>query len=269
MACVLNSPSGLASATISPKDGGRVASLVIDGMEVLAPDTGAGPLAWGCYAMVPWAGRIRDGRFKFRGTTYDLPHNLPPHAIHGVGFERPWRALGEDRLAVDLAEPWPFGGHATQTFAITDESLRMTLTVEAGTQEMPVVLGWHPCFRRQLTRGGPAELTFDPGWMWRRDASGIPDGTHVSPTPQPWDDAFGGVTAAPLIRWPGAVQLSVETDCPAWIIYTERDDQICVEPQTGIPNAFNYEDSTTDGPTTLNAGGSMELTLTLRWATDQ
>jgi aldose 1-epimerase len=214
--------------------------------------------------MVPWAGRIRDGRFDFRGDSYELPRNLPPHAIHGIGFERPWTVLGKDRVGIDLTAPWPFGGHATQTFAITDVSLRMTLIVEARARDMPVVLGWHPCLRRVLTRGAPAELTFDPKWMWHRAPDGVPDGTRVAPSAGPWDDSFGGVTTAPIIRWPGAIQLSLETDCPAWIVYTERSDQICVEPQTGIPNAFNL-----DEPRVLAGGESMELALTLRWASDQ
>ena len=259
----LDSLSGSASVVISAQDGGRIASLVVDGMELLAPDTGAGPLAWGCYAMVPWAGRIRSGQFAFNGTTYNLPHNLGAHAIHGVGFERPWNVLGDARLGIELAAPWPFGGTATQSFAITDDTLGMTLIVEAGSQAMPVVIGWHPCVRRLLTRGETAELNFEPKWMWQRAADGIPDGTRVEPSQGPWDDTFGGVTAAPVIRWPGALRLSFEADCPVWVVYTERADQICVEPQTQIPNAFNFDD-----PDVLGAGESMKLTLTLRWSVE-
>ena len=254
------SPSGSARAAVSPEDGGRIASLAVDDMELLAPDTGAGPLAWGCYAMVPWAGRVREGHFQFGGGSYELPINLPPHSIHGIGFERPWKVLADNQLGIALAQPWPFGGTATQSFKLTDDCLCMTLIAEAGTQTMPVVLGWHPCLRRVLTRGEPAELTFHPGWMWQRDGTGVPDGTRVKPTSGPWDDTFGGVTSAPVIRWPGAIQLTFETDCPAWIVYTERKDQICVEPQTAIPNAFNFDD-----PPALQPGESMELTLTLHW----
>ena len=42
---------------------------------------GYGPIRWGAYPMAPWAGRIRDGRFTFRGRDVRLPLNLPPHAI--------------------------------------------------------------------------------------------------------------------------------------------------------------------------------------------
>ncbi|MBI4884269.1 MAG: aldose 1-epimerase [Actinobacteria bacterium] len=251
------------SAIVSPKSGGRVASLVIHDTEVLAPDTGDGPLAWGCYAMVPWAGRIREGQFPFLGETHRLAINLPPHAIHGVGFERAWEVLGDNQVGLQLTGLWPFGGRATQEFDLADDSLRMTVNLEAGAQAMPAVLGWHPCLRRRLARGRGAELDFAPDWMWQRDVDGIPTGARVRPTPEPWDDAFGGVVSAPVIRWPGALELAFDTNCPAWIVYTERDDQICVEPQTGIPNAFNF-----DEPPVLRPFESMSLTLTLRWRAD-
>ncbi len=229
-------------------------------MELLETDSTGGPLTWGCYAMVPWAGRIRDGRFNFQGTSYVLPRNLGDHAIHGVGFGQPWEVLDNAQLGIDLEAPWPFGGRATQSFAITDDALRMTLSVEAADHAMPVVLGWHPCLHRELNRGDPAELSLEPKWMWHRASDGIPDGTRVSPSREPWDDTFGGVSSPPMLCWPRALQLSFEADCPAWVVYTERIDQICVEPQTGIPNAFNFDD-----PTVLDAGESMELTLTMRW----
>lgn len=200
-------------------------------MEVLATDSGGGPLTWGCYAMVPWAGRIRAGQFTFRGTSHALPHNLGAHAIHGVGFEQPWNVLGESKLGIDLAAPWPFGGRATQSFAITDDALHMTLSVEAGDQAMPVVLGWHPCVRRELQRGGTAELSFNPEWMWHRAPDGIPDGTRVSPLSEPWDEAFGGTTAPPIVSWPGAMQLSFEADCPTWVVYSERTDRSASNPK--------------------------------------
>ena len=81
--------SGPARLSVSPADGGRFSSLVVDGHELLVTE-GYGPIRWGCYPMVPFAGRIREGRFTFRGRAVELPRNLPPHAIHGTVFERPW-----------------------------------------------------------------------------------------------------------------------------------------------------------------------------------
>ena len=67
--------------TVDPTNGGRIASLVIGGHELLITE-GHGPIWWGCYPMAPFAGRIRAGRFRFRGRTYELPLTMPPNAIH-------------------------------------------------------------------------------------------------------------------------------------------------------------------------------------------
>ncbi|MGH8027906.1 MAG: aldose epimerase, partial [Pseudoxanthomonas sp.] len=79
--------SGSLSVAVAPQAGGRIAQIAFEGIEqLIGPDQGdLAMIAWGCYPMVPWAGRIRDGRFNFEGADYQLPLNLGGHAIHGVG----------------------------------------------------------------------------------------------------------------------------------------------------------------------------------------
>lgn len=47
----------MAALRLDPANGGRIASLEVDGVELLAPRQGSDWLRWGCYPMVPWAGR--------------------------------------------------------------------------------------------------------------------------------------------------------------------------------------------------------------------
>ena len=64
--------AGDARATILPGDGGRIGSLVVGDHELLVtgdPDR----MRWGSYPMAPFAGRIRHGRFTFRGIEHRLP----------------------------------------------------------------------------------------------------------------------------------------------------------------------------------------------------
>jgi len=66
---VIQLHAGSAHCSISPEHGGRVASLAVYGVQLLVqpPDNpdrvadahGLDPMAWGCYPMAPWAGRIR------------------------------------------------------------------------------------------------------------------------------------------------------------------------------------------------------------------
>ena len=53
------------------------------------------PLGMSCFPLVPFSGRIRDGRFSFQGRQIQLPLNfLPhPHAIHGHGWKQPWTVI--------------------------------------------------------------------------------------------------------------------------------------------------------------------------------
>jgi aldose 1-epimerase len=205
--------------------------------------------------MAPWAGRVRNGRFRFAGREHELAVNLPPHAIHGTVFDRPWTVElldgGDVELSADLG--WELGGTAHQRIAVDHGAVRCELTVTAGAQAMPAEVGWHPWFVE------PDELVFDPTRQYRRDAGGIPDGTLVDPAPRPWDDCFVGADRAEL-RYGGddPLTLTVTTDCDHWVVYTEPTDATCVEPQSGPPDAFTIR------PRTLAPGES--LTRWMRWS---
>jgi galactose mutarotase-like enzyme len=51
------------------------------------------PNAMGCFPQVPFCNRIAWRRFNWAGQTYELAANFGdrPHAIHGVGWQRPRR----------------------------------------------------------------------------------------------------------------------------------------------------------------------------------
>lgn len=254
--------AGEARLTVSPSEGGRMRSLVVGGIELLVTN-GAGPMAWGCYPMAPWAGRIRDGRFAFRGREVRMPRNLPPHAIHGTAFDRAWSVDGPTTLSIDLGLDWPFAGRLTQAFTLGDASLTTTLRLDADAA-MPAVLGWHPWFRRRLDLGSgtssrPADLSFDAGRMYVRDADGITTAATMVPGPRPWDDCFTDVAGPPSLTWPGVMWLEIASSCDHWVIFDEREHAICIEPQTGPP------DFPTIRPTAVEAGASLEAAMTWRW----
>ena len=132
--------------SIASDAGGRIAQIVADGTALLVGHAEAHeqtPLAWGSYPMVPWAGRIRHGRFRFEGEEYELPVNFGHHAIHGVGFGMSWAVThrASDSVELELAMPtdtrWPFGGLARQRIGIDRTTVRCELSVHAGARAMP------------------------------------------------------------------------------------------------------------------------------------
>jgi galactose mutarotase-like enzyme len=78
--------------------------------------------------------------------------------------------------------------------------------------------------------------------------------------PGPWDDCFVDVTSPPVVRWPGALEITIESDATYWVVYTENADGVCVEPQTGPPNGLNTGDYTLVEP-----GRPLVASMTLRW----
>jgi aldose 1-epimerase len=261
---------GGVEAVLDPGAGGRIAALRVDGRDLLVTE-GWGPLSWGCYPMVPWAGRLRDGILPWHGEEHRLPTDLlPPHAIHGTLVETAWDlvAAGPDAatLAADLGPPWPFGGRATHGVRVTPDALHAEIRVE-GTVPMPVIVGWHPWFPRVLRDasgdpvGGPVVVDLAAGGMLRRGPDGLPIGDIVRPVPpEPWDDCFVDVAGTPGVRWPGALAVRIESDARFWVVYTEREEGVCVEPQTGPPNGL-----ATGEHAIVDAGTPLVATMTISW----
>ena len=259
--------TGADTLTIDAGVGARFASLNVGGHEVLVTE-GAGPIWWGCYPMVPFAGRIRDGSFTFAGRVHQLERNMSPHAIHGTVFDRPWRVVshGVDRatLAVDLGPGWPFAGRVTHEISLQPGSLDATLTLEAD-EEMPAWLGWHPWFRRRVGDAA-VELEFDASSMYVRGADGLPTGARSRPGPRPWDDAFAGVRAPPRLRWPDVLELEITSTAGVWVVFDERDEGVCVEPQTAPPDAINLAEAQGTEPPSAAPGRGLSASMAFRWS---
>ena len=256
-------------ASVAPGEGGRLASLVVDGHELLVTSSDS-PYGWGAFPMVPYAGRIRHGDLRFRGRTYHLPVTMPPHAIHGTLTDVAWEVAGTPArddlvLTAPLTKPWPFRGRVVQRFRLESSALHLSMELDA-EEPMPAWVGWHPWFRRHVEGAEPLELSVDPGWMLARDREGIPTGEQVRPTARPWDDVFTDLRDAPRLRWPGLLRLSVESACRYWVIYDEQPRGLCVEPQTGPPDAGNW---LPEEQVLVEPGRPLTAAMTLRWEPDE
>ena len=241
-----------ARAVIEVAAGGRLGALSIAGLDLLVGrgEANDDPLSWGSFPMAPWTGRLRRGRFAFAGQIYQLDRDLPPHAIHGTVYRRGWEVEWvTDRscqLACALGPGWPLGGLARQLVELDAHALRLTLEVHAAEVPMPAACGWHPWWRRGLTFGGTLELQADLAGRWERDADGLPTGAVVpvgARPPEGWDDCFEVAGDGPLavLRWPGAVEVTMQSDCGQVVVYDQPEHALCVEPQSGPPDSLNLD----------------------------
>lgn len=243
---------------VAPVHGGRVSQIRAGETPLLIDrsDEFDAATAWGAYPMVPWAGRIRNGRFTFGGDVHELPINMGPHAIHGVGFTSAWEVVAADdasvRLSLDLPtdDSWPFGGRAEQQIDVHSGSARFAMSVTATDRSFPVTFGWHPWFRK------PTAIDFRPSAMYRRDDAHIAIDELVDVPDGPWDDCF--VNDQPVRLRIDGVDVELSSECRHWVVYDEPAHATCVEPQTGPPDAFNI------APHVLHVGDTLTAEYRLR-----
>jgi aldose 1-epimerase len=262
MTVVLN--TARAHVEILPALGGAVGRFTLDGRDVLrpTPEGASDVLASGHFALVPFCNRIRDGRFSFGGRDVTLSPNLGghPHALHGQGWRGAWTVVSvqgaEAVLAFDHAGgEWPWAYRAEQRFTLSEEGLRIDLSVtNTGTEPMPAGLGFHPFFPARAGERLQAGVT----GVWMIDDECLPT-THVDGA---WrsDWAAGAPTAASGLidncytGWNGAATLSapegastVVTASPEcrWLhVYSPPGaDFVCAEPVANRPDPFQGEDS--------------------------
>jgi aldose 1-epimerase len=263
--------AGDAVAVIDPADGCRLMSLAfVSGVDVIGRDEEqprSSPFHHGCFPMAPFAGRIRHGRFVHDGRTCAVPVNFGDgHAIHGTVYNRAWApsGTGDAEWTCNLGDRWPFPGHAVQRASLTPSSLRLELEVHAaeGGPSMPATLGWHPWFPRTIG-GRAAELQFGAGRQYRKDDEGIPDGRTAPPWgDDPLDDCFTDIAWArpPMVTWPGVGSVEVVSDASHLVVYTAPATALCVEPQTGPPDAPNLGAAAVVSP-----GRPLRAWMELRW----
>ncbi len=243
--------AGPATVRVDRAHGGRLSSLVVHGHELLVPpEPGrrgkpSDPLLSGCFPMAPFAGRTRGGRFAWFGEIPALGPNHAGHAMHGTVFDRRWLVeqadVGYVRLRRELQPGWPFPGWVVHEVALRAERLELRLEVHTHGPTFPATLGWHPWFRRRVEVGGALELDFRAARWYPRGDDGLPQG-FVEPPPErgPWDDCFTALTWPATLTWPGALAVQMTSTCDHAVLYDQPTHAICLEPQTGPPDALNH-----------------------------
>ncbi|MEU6294915.1 aldose 1-epimerase [Streptomyces erythrochromogenes] len=250
--------AGGTEVTVDQENGCRIGSLRIDGTELLRQGS-----RYGSFPMVPWCGRMKDGRFHNGATLHQMPLDHPPHALHGFGRDASWRPAGatatEAAFTYDLADPWPVPGRVTQVVTLAEDSLTLSMGVETYGDSFPAQAGWHPWFLRNLG-GQDVEISFDPAWQEERGADHLPTGNRIDRQAGPWDDCFGmpdGVDVT--LTWPGALELRITSRSEWVVVYDEQAEAVCVEPQSGPPNGINT------APRLVTPVDPLEVSTTWTW----
>jgi aldose 1-epimerase len=263
--------------------GGRICSLVLSGRErILAePAEGIEPsIAWGCYLMAPFVGRLSGGSVDWSGKHGQLPLNLGRHSIHGAVFDRAWTVAERAPNALAMTctfDPvrWPFRGVMSQRLQIERGRLRLEAEILA-EEPMPAALGWHPWFldseRARVTLRSDAVLRVDPELIPTGERVDVDARTDLrsgaAMVGRRLDDVYVAVRAPAKVTWPD-FELTMDFDAPtgSFVVFV-HPQAICVEPITAWPDSIRLAAAgrADTGLVSLVTGQKLAASTTWTWS---
>lgn len=202
------------------------------------------------YPLVPFSNRVSHATLQWQGTNHPLVKNWAPdpHAIHGVGWERPWTVLdASDTFALLSYEhradaAWPFDFDSSQAFKLEDHALELSLSItNQSANAVPAGLGWHPFFVKRAD----ARVQFEATGRWEMGDDKLP--THCGPSngvdsacaTLDVDHCFDGWTGVVNLR-DSVLQSRVVSSLSRLVVYsTPQSDSIAIEPVTHVNDAVN------------------------------
>jgi len=210
---------------------------------------GDAPVNHGMYPMAPWAGRLRGNALHFGGRQFDFPATHENWALHGTVLDRAPDVVDLVRdgdaarlvahFAGGLGWPWPMT--VDVEWELRQRVLMTAITVTALETAFPVVVGWHPWFRREIGRGEPLEWAMSASAQAERGPDHLPTG-RLRPadlSEGPFDDAFAVPDGHATVRWPGALSVEIASDAGWYVVFDELAATACIEPESGPPDGIN------------------------------
>ena len=271
------------SLSVDTSAGGRICSLVLAGRERILREPADGierSIAWGCYLMAPFVGRLSCGTVAWSGHTAKLPLNGGVHSIHGAVFDTEWRVTGQTAAKVEMAcrfDParWPFEGSMAQSLEIEPGRLILRAAITA-EEPMPAALGWHPWFadpegRAQVKLRSDAVLRLGPDLIPTGELAMVDGRTDLrrgaDTRGRRLDDVYVAVEAPAIVTWPD-VELTMEFEPPVRTLVVFRHPQaVCVEPMTAWPDSIRLagEGHSDTGLVALSAGEQLAVSTAWSW----
>lgn len=243
---------------LTPALGGSIAGLWLGDVPVLRSTPGPAlqqVSAAGSYPLVPFSNRIGHAGFRWAGRSHALlPNGAPePHAIHGVGWQRPWTVLEANATQAHLAyshqadAAWPFAFASEQVFELSDQGLVLRMTLSNRSEwPMPAGLGLHPNF---VKRPG-SHLRFTAAGRWEMGVDRLP--THRRTSTGLNTDCAGLEIDHCFDGWTGDVQLHdellrtrIRSSLQRLVVFTNpARDFVAIEPVSHVNNAVQLVQST-------------------------
>lgn len=260
---LLTLEAGAFEVGLVPHIGGSVGSLRWRGIDLMRrlsdADRDAGNvLGVAMFPMTPYANRIAGNTFDFAARRWRVQPNNPPEKfnVHGSGWQHAWTVSETGpagaTLSLDIAAGAdPYSYRATQAFAISNESLSVTVTLtNTGPVSLPFGFGLHPWFDRDPD----VTLQFKARRFYLEEPDGLAgdpitlpfelDFGDARPLPGGWrNNDYGGWAGEATVQYPtrgAGLRIQADPVFKHLMFYADpTKPYFCVEPQTNASGAFN------------------------------
>ena len=283
------------SFSVLPSNGAAISNLTLNHETVIKfPLFGDDPnKGFPSAILFPFPNRIRDGKYTFKGTDYQLDRNETGrgHALHGFVSDVPFEVVAERRNGVTLAytydgerEGYPFPFELEVSYSIVRKhAFRLSYKVKnSGETSMPCAFGWHPYFTLQESKVGEMSLSLPAHFGFEVDDSVIPFLTNDLTAPQIREATTFSLKNTILDNVYKVAEAGKSTEIMLsnqklnliisqqigdgllnfFVLYTPpARNSIAIEPQTGNVNVFNNGDGLVILEPQKTMSGQIEVSL--------
>jgi aldose 1-epimerase len=216
-------------------------------------------LSSSCFPLVPYCGRLREGRFEFENRGYQYPLNALPerHSSHGDGWSRPWTLSKLDRrsatMSLEADASAPFQYYCEQSVSIADNRVSIVLSVRnLSVQRIPVGLGLHPYFAHR--DGAIIRARLPTRWRW--DQEMMPVNMEANPNSRSFLQGqhvneldvcaeYANWDGEAIIEWPARnfrVELKTHPPLAHVVMWMPRGESFfCFEPMSHATDGLNMQ----------------------------
>ncbi|MGC1633755.1 MAG: aldose 1-epimerase [Gelidibacter sp.] len=254
-------PENKSKASICLTQGGRLSSLELDGIKILAdyePSTYAANYA--SSILFPFVNRIRDGKYTFEDIDHVLECNEVDknNALHGLVYDKTFECIQHELTSnhgsITLqykhdgtCQGFSFKFDIQLTYTLTEETIGLSVEIiNEDDKTFPFTIGWHPYFvSKNLDE---SSIDFDSNTQYLFDQQQTISGTTPLAVEMPYslkgvklDDGYPLQNNTIAFLTPEYRLTMTSTSQQNYLqLYTPNTPNvIAIEPMTGAADSFN------------------------------
>ncbi|MEM0135014.1 MAG: aldose 1-epimerase [Thermoplasmatales archaeon] len=239
------------SQVVVESHGAYISSLRLSDNEILMKSEDGNQTHGGCASLIPFANRVRDASYSWRGRKYSLPRNDGNNSIHGFTKDLNWDISTVDTKMILNSEidreDYPSRLKCQSMIELKEDSILIRFTISnVGDIDVPLSIGLHPYFLHEgswkvrqpskVKKLNYVDEYFPDGTMTEVDSEYLSSGKG-----REFDNCF--LVGSSLSFESANHVLNIQTDnMNYFVIYNGKysnGKSVAVEPMTSAPNAFN------------------------------